>query len=108
MESNTVQQEILLLVNSSLSKRNFCEKDTYQACRYLTTIEKLEEACWSGLLEEFMPGLLETTEQGKKLFLWQIQRTRQFLHIDLCEKPVFEGKEYSIDPYFFLCYCNYN
>jgi len=104
---NTVQQEILLMTNSTLSKRNFCEKDSSEANSSFTNIEKLERACWNGLLEDFLPGLLIKVD-GKSLLLWEVHNAKSFLHIDLCDQPDFPNKEFSIDPYIFLNHLNLN
>ena len=107
MKNKIRQQEILLMINSSLSKRTFCEKDV-RTQKIISAIEQLEEYCWNGLLESFLPDIAANREDGGKLFLWHIQQTDSFLHIDLCERPVFSGEEYSIDPYFFMSYSNMN
>jgi hypothetical protein len=104
---NTVQQEILLMTNSSLSKRNFCEKNNSETNSSFTNIENLERACWNGLLEEFLPGLLVKVD-GKSLLLWEVHNAKNFLHIDLCDQPDFPNKKFSIDPYLFLNHLNHN
>ena len=104
---NSVQQEILLMTNSSLSKRNFCEKNNPEASNSFTNIERLQQACWNGMLEDFLPGLL-VKANGKSLLLWEIQNAKNFLHIDLCDQPDFPKKEFSIDPYIFLNHLYYS
>ena len=96
------------MTNSSLSKRNLCEtKDSNTNARPFSNIERLEQACWDGMLEEFLPGLVECVE-GKTLLLWEIQTANSFLHIDLCDRPCFSQKERSIDPYLFINHLYYN
>jgi hypothetical protein len=97
----TVQQEILLMTNSSLSKANLCEKNSREASKHFSNVERLEQACWDGMLDEFLPGLVERVE-GKTLFLWEIQNGNSFLHIDLCDRPDYINGQSSIDPYIFL------
>ena len=104
---NSVQQEILLMTHSSLSKRNFCEKNSDDDNSSFTNIEQLQQACWNGMLEDFLPGLLVKSE-GKSLLLWEIQNAKSFLHIDLCDQPGFPIKRFSIDPYIFLDQLYYN
>ena len=104
---NTVQQEILLMTNSSLSKRNFCETNNAESGKHFSNIERLEQACWNGMLDEFLPGLVMHLE-GKTLFLWEIQTAKNFLHIDLCDQIPSPDKECSIDPYIFLNHLQYN
>jgi hypothetical protein len=104
---NSVQQEILLMTNSSLSKRSFCEINSSETGKQLSNVEKLENACWNGMLKEFLPGLIEKAE-GKTLFLWEIQNAKNFLHIDLCDHPNSIDKNFSIDPYIFIDHLQYN
>jgi hypothetical protein len=104
---NSIQQEILLITNSSLSKRSLCEKKSTEASSRFSNVERLENACWNGMLEEFLPGLILTVE-GKTLFLWEIRNAKNFLHIDLCDQPNFFNRELSIDPYLFLNHINCN
>jgi hypothetical protein len=104
---NSVQQEILLMTNSSLSKRSFCEINSSETGKQLSNVEKLENACWNGMLTEFLPGLVEKAE-GKTLFLWEIQNAKNFLHIDLCDRPNSIDKNFSIDPYLFIDHLLYN
>lgn len=104
---NSVQQEILLMVNSSLSKRSFCEINNSEAGKQFSNLEKLENACWNGMLKEFLPGLIEKVE-GKTIFLWEIHNAKNFLHIDLCDYPNSIEKVFSIDPYIFIDQLQYN
>jgi hypothetical protein len=104
---NTVQQEILLMTNSSLSNTNLCEKNSLESGKQFSNVERLEQACWNGMLDEFLPGLVVKAE-GKTLFLWEIQTAKNFLHIDLSDEPVSFEKESSIDPYYFVDLLVYN
>ena len=104
---NSVQQEILLMTNSSLSKRNFCEKNSPESGKHFSNAERLEQACWNGMLDEFIPGMVMHLE-GKTLFLWEIQTAKSFLHIDLCDQVPSADKEHSIDPYNFLSHLNFS
>ena len=105
--TNTVQQEILLMTHSSLSKRNLCESNNLELNKLFSNVERLEQACWNGMLEDFLPGLVVKAE-GRTLFIWEIHNANSFLHIDLCDQPVSANKEFSIDPYIFLNHIDYN
>lgn len=95
------------MINSSLSKRSFCEINNFEKGNQFSNLEKLEEACWNGMLDEFLPGLIEKAA-GKTLFLWEIQNAKSFLHIDLCDHPNSIEKIFSIDPYIFINQLQYN
>ena len=104
---NAVQQEILLMANSSLSKKSFCEKDPSENSQSSSNMEQLAEACWNGMLDEFLPGLV-LHQEGKTLFMWEIQTAKSFLHIDLCDQVPSHDKQNSIDPYIFINQMNLN
>ena len=101
MKTKTFNQEILLMTDSTFARRDWCEKNSNNNSN-ASGIEHLEEACWNGMLENLLPGILKRSASGRKLFLWQIIPYNSFLEIDLCESP-FEGNtELSINPYLFL------
>lgn len=89
------------MTNSSLSNRNLCERNSNESAKHFSNVERLEQACWNGMLDEFLPGLVIHLE-GKTLFMWEIQTAKSFLHIDLCDQIPSADKESSIDPYIFL------
>ncbi len=89
------------MTTSTFASREWCEKDAYGS-KGSSAGEQLEEACWNGLLDELLPGIIEKSALGKKLFLWQIIPCRSFLEIELCESPVQTDNTLSINPYIFL------
>jgi hypothetical protein len=97
-----VQQEILLVTNSTLSKRQLCETGTRNSIKHLSETEQLEEACWNGLLHEILPEVIEKSSAGNQLPLWQIRHGTSLLEIELGDPiPFFKG-ECSINPHNFL------
>jgi hypothetical protein len=101
MKTKSAQQEILLMTGTKFSAREWAYKNE-EATNKLSENDKLEYACWNGMLDEILPELIEKTEEGKKLFLWHIRHYKSFLQIELSESsPVIE-RLYSIDPYFFV------
>lgn len=104
---NSIQQEILLMTNSSLSNRNLSEKNSSESEKHFSNAEKLEQACWNGMLDEFLPGLL-MHQEGRTLFMWEIQTAKSFLHIDLCDQIPSLDKSLSVDPYIFMDQLNLN
>lgn len=101
MKTRSTQQEILLMTGTQFSEREWAEKIAEDKNKFSAS-EKLEDACWNGLLDEMLPELIQKTEEGKKLFLWQIRHCRSFLEIELSEEPTVIEREFSIDPYFFV------
>jgi hypothetical protein len=103
MKTDILQQEILLLTGTTFSQRQLCENDTKDDSKNLSASEKLEEACWTGLLDELLPEIIA----NKKLHIWQIGDTEFSLQIELSEYPSGE-KQFSINPYYFLRTIEYN
>ncbi len=101
MKARSTQQEILLLTGTKFSEREWAEKIVEDKNK-LSATEKLEDACWNGLLDEMLPELVQKTTEGKKLFLWHIRHCRSFLEIDLSESSPIIERDFSIDPYFFV------
>ncbi len=101
MKAQSTQQEILLITGTKFSEREWAEKITEDK-NILSAIEKLEDACWNGMLDEMLPELVEKTTEGKKLFLLHIRHCQSFLEIELSESSPVIDREFSIDPYFFV------
>ena len=97
MNTDIIQQEILLLTGTSFSQKQLSGNDSNDERKNLSQIKKLEEACWNGLLNELLPEIIT----NKKLFIWQIGDTEFSLQIELSQYPSTEAP-LSINPYYFL------
>ena len=102
MKTNTIQQEILLMTKTTFSSRQWCEKDDTGNSNHLSENEKLEEACWNGLLKELIPEIFGQPFNSKTLSLWEIRKGKSFLDLELGEFPSTKDLHFSIDPYSFL------
>ncbi len=102
METYSTQQEILLFTGTTFSSRQWCGKDAPAESVGLSDQERLQQACWDGLLPEMLPELFNKSLMPKKLFLWKIMEGSSFLELDLGEFPEAKEQVYSIDPYLFL------
>ncbi|MEP6928007.1 MAG: hypothetical protein ABI834_10240 [Ginsengibacter sp.] len=102
METNSTQQEILLVTGTSFSAREFCATSDGLNYNHLTEKEKLEVACWNGLLPEMLPEIFRQHSVNKKLYLWEIREASSFIELELGERYIEFEKEFSIDPYSFL------
>jgi hypothetical protein len=101
MKTKSILQEILLLTGTKFSEREWAEK-LVEDKNKLSAIEKLEDACWNGLLDEMLPEVVKKSIDGKKLFMWNVRQCKSFLEIELSDSsPVIE-RENSIDPYLFV------
>ena len=102
MKHNFVHQEILLITTSTFSEREWCRSDSSDSSQRLSQIEQLEEACWSGLLNNLLPEIIEHPAPDKKLFVWQVRHGESFLQVDLSEFPVKVAEHLSINAHLFL------
>ena len=97
MNTNIIQQEILLVTGTTFSQKQFNERDSKNESNNLSDIEKLEKAIWDGLLDELLPEVIT----GKKLHIWQIWDSEFSLQIELSPYPRTEWRT-SINPNYFL------
>ena len=102
MKPLSLQQEIFLVTASRISRKQLAGDFSQGLNDHLSDTERLEEACWNGLLDKILPGTIERPSSGKKLHLWQIRTGARFVHIELCTFPVVIEKRYSLDPYHFV------
>ncbi len=102
METNFTQQEILIVTGTSFSSREFAETSDGINYNHLTEKEKLEVACWNGLLPEMLPEVFDQHLLNKKLYLWEIREGASFIELEMGEIDMEVEKEFSIDPYAFL------
>ena len=106
METNSTHQEILLITGTTFSAMQWVEKNEPGTPKNLSEIERLEEACWNGLLREMLPEIF--TEADQKLFVWHIREAKSFLELEMSESPVSIDPYFSLDPYSFLETQSYN
>jgi hypothetical protein len=102
MKTAPIQQEIVLVMNTTLSNKQWTEKDITGGANKGPATDRMEEACWNGLLDELLPEIIERTPSGKPLYLWQIRMHDAIIDMELSEYPGTIDKEFSIDPHLFL------
>lgn len=109
MKPKTIHHEILLFTGTGFSKREFCEKD-HKACNETTAsvLEQLQKACWSGMLFEILPEIIDSPFQKSENFIWDIRPGKNFIRICIGPLPGMPESETCIDPYFFLSTKNFN
>ena len=106
MENRTLQQEVLMVIATTFTKRQWFEKKT--SAKLFAPSEQLEEACWNGLLDELLPEIMLSGTSGKRLYLWNIKKGASCLQIELSEFPLYMEKSCSINPVFFLAAIKFN
>jgi len=102
MSNNNSQQEILLAFNSSFLSKIYVEKCNDGAPDFFIEPEKIEEACWNGMLEEVLPEVFTETKQDRPIYIWEIRGYNSVMEIDLGEFPSGKDKYLCIDPYKFM------
>jgi len=102
METNYTQQEILLMTGTSFTSGYLFQNDDSPNKDHLTEKERLEEACWNGILQMMLPEIILKAADGGLLYIWQIKEAASFLGLDLSEVPAPIDRYFSIDPYSFL------
>ena len=108
MGKYSVHQEVLLITGTSFVTEELCKKDDDCFDSPLFDNERLEEACWNGLLRTRLPEIFLEAPDGRLLFLWQIEEAASFLVLDLGEAPADVDSHFSIVPYSFVSTHIYN
>jgi len=92
MKTNIIGQEILLITSTSFLQRQYYAAKTDESIQNRSLKEQLEEAIWTGVLKELLPGIINKEALGKSLYLWQILHGQSFLEIKLSEYPLYAKK----------------
>jgi hypothetical protein len=109
MAQQYTQVEVLLLTGTNFLAGNWIPKDDDPAeGRGLSDMEKLQEACWNGLLETMLPEVWIKPANDGILYLWDIKEAEAFLELVLGEFPLPVDKRLSITPHSFLAYQDFN
>ena len=102
MKTNFTQQEILLCTGTSFSLQEFSETSDGINYNHLSEKEKLEVACWNGMLPVMLPEIFKPHAADKKLYLWEIREGSSFIELEMGEIHLELEKQHSIDPYSFM------
>ncbi|MEX6689892.1 hypothetical protein QTN47_20460 [Danxiaibacter flavus] len=102
MKNDIIQQEILLLTDTTFSQRALIENDSEDEPD-LSLSEKFEEAVWAGLLTDLLPEVVT----NRDLRLWQVEHSEHSWQVEL-SKYTSREKPGSINPFYFLTGINYN
>ena len=108
MAQNYTQVEVLLMTGTSFLAGNWIPKDDDPASQHLSDMEKLQEACWNGLLETILPEVWTKPANDGILYLWDIKESQSFLELELSEVPLLIDRRLSVTPHSFLHFQNYN
>lgn len=96
MKQQYVHQEVLIFINTTLSLKALCRKNSTN--KNSSAIEELEEACWDGLLSELVPEIMPSALHPK-MVISGVYAEKFYLLIDLANGPGMADSIYSIDPH---------
>jgi hypothetical protein len=99
MKNKTVQQEILLSFRSHFLSMIYSDKCITEPPGLCMDVEKIEEACWNGLLKEVLPEICTMNVSGRQMFIWRIRDYNTIMEIDIGECPSAKDGYFCIDPY---------
>ena len=102
MKKKSTQQEILLVTGTGFSSRQWCKYDENGRSENLTELEKLEEACWNGLIKELLPEIYGDGKGPEKMYLWHVRKISSFLELELGSFPDSIENYFSINPHSFM------
>ena len=102
MINNIHQQEILLAFNSHFLSKIYFEKCNAGSSDIFIELEKIEEACWNGLLEQVLPEIFTMNIYARPIFIWRIREYNSVMEIDMGEHPSDKESFFCIDPYRFM------
>ena len=108
MYTNSTNQEILLLSNSSFFQRDWCELNLPANAKKLSQKEQLIQLCWNGMLKEMIPEICETAAGQKPLTLWDINDSGNLLDLRLGDFRNEMNDEFSINPFVVLAFMELN
>jgi len=101
METETIDQEVLLNINTSFCKREYCERDEKDKAKKLSQRELLKTLCWDGFLPELLPEIC-IKENNKPLTLWELLETQQLLHLRFGNYQARLNGEFSLNPFLMM------
>jgi hypothetical protein len=102
MKNITGQQEILLSFTSSFLSKIYSDKCNTEPPGLCMDVEKIEEACWNGMLKELLPEICNMSYSGRQMFIWGVRDYNSIMEIDIGERPSGKDGYLCIDPYKFM------
>jgi hypothetical protein len=108
MTQKYTQVEVLLPTGTNFLAGNWVSKDDDPPGRALSDMEKLQEACWNGLLETMLPEVWIKPPNDGILYLWDIKEAEACLELMLGEVPLPVDGRSSITPQSFMGFQEYN
>ncbi|MDO9376863.1 MAG: hypothetical protein V4725_16085 [Bacteroidota bacterium] len=108
METLNTQQEIILVTGTRFSTTQYNDKDLIDNSKSLSERERLQEACWNGMVQERLPEIFYPILDPQRIYLWQLKEGVHFFTLEMGEFPKEVDSYYSIDPYTFIPWLGQN
>src|ERR1700743_2373722 len=102
MAQKYIQVEVLLMTGTNFLAGNWVARDDDPVGQGLSDMEKLQEACWNGLLETMLPEVWIKPPNDGILYLWDVREAPTCLELVLSEVPLPVDGRMSITPQSFL------
>jgi len=99
--------ELMIFTGTRFSKKEFCEKGGNENLNQ-SAAEKLESACWSGILFELLPEILGNSLHRHENFIWEVMPAHHYIRVCLGPAPAVPDSDSCLDPYFYLPTCHFN
>jgi len=101
MKTRHIHQEILISTRTTFAHKALVEIS--EENQKASSVEKLTEAIWNGLLNEMFAELMPRTPNKRlDIFTWGIYTGRSYLLVDRSDIPGRTESEPSIDPHLIL------
>jgi len=107
MSNNLIQQEVLIMTNTSFSNQEWIRKDEVEENYVFTQKEQLKRACWDGLAPQILPECFDLRHR-QQLQLWEMNEADTFIDLEYGEFLAKKEKKFSVNPYVFLAVQDYN
>jgi hypothetical protein len=104
MKNKTEQQEVLLSFTSGFLSRVYIDKCNTEPPGLCMDVEKIEEACWNGMLKETLPEICNMVSSGRQMYIWGIRDYNSIMEIEIGECPSSKDDYLCIDPYKFMAF----
>lgn len=107
MSNNLIQQEVLIMTNTSFSNQEWIRKDEESDNYIFTQKEQLKRACWDGLAPQILPECFDPGHVNQ-LQLWEMNEADAFIDLEYGGFLAKKEKKFSVNPYVFLAEQEYN
>ena len=107
MTQQATHYEVLLFINSSFARGQFCEKNNCNRSRDARD-DQLDRGCWTGLILQLLPAFLSRSSKKNSVCIWELIPAENFIEVTLGDAACCVEYNSSVNPHWFLFYANFN